>query len=131
MADRQSRAGGSIPALALLGVLGVLGGCSQSASIGSTCTLSTPGTAVDEVTVSTPALECEGRICLQVGSASPLCTGSCASDDDCRNLAPAAGNQCPRGFECRAVSPFGAQPCQRLCVCKDAPPVAAGCQGTP
>ena len=111
----------------LVGVLPLLGGCPRSPSIGNPCALATPGAVVEEVTVSTPALECDGRICLQVGTASPLCSATCGNDDDCRELASAAVDQCPRGFECRAVSPFGPEPCRRLCVCKDAPPVAAGC----
>ena len=125
-----------LPAVALLvgtlaGTFATLGGCSRSPSIGNPCALATPGAAVEEVTVSTPALECDGRICLQVGPASAMCSATCGNDDDCRELASSAVDQCHRGFECRAVSPFGPAPCQRLCVCKDAPPVAAGCDGTP
>jgi hypothetical protein len=104
------------PILLVAGSL--LAGCGQPAAIGNPCSVGSPGGS-QEVTISTPALECASRICLQVGGGGPLCTAACASDDDCVNLAPAAGARCRLGFTCRAASPFGAHPCQRLCLCRD------------
>jgi len=100
----------------------LLAGCARPAAIGNACTAGSPQGGQEgsqEVTISIPALECESRICLQVGGGGPLCTAACGSDDDCVNLAPAAGARCRQGFTCRAASPFGAHPCQRLCLCRD------------
>ena len=96
----------------------LLAGCRQPAAIGNPCAVGSPQ-GDQEVTISTPALECESRICLQVGGGGPLCTAACSSDDDCINLAPAARARCRQGFTCRAASPFGEHPCQRLCLCRD------------
>ena len=104
--------------LILLVAGSLLAGCSQPAAIGNPCAVGSPGGS-QEVTISTPALECESRICLQVGGAAALCTAACGSDDDCVNRAPAAGARCRRGFACRAASPFGEHPFQRLCMCLD------------
>ena len=118
--------------LAVISVLAgfLLAACKQPPAIGNGCAVGSPGDN-QEVTISSPALECESRICLQVGSGGPLCTGECGSDDDCLNLAPTAGQLCPHGFVCRAASPFGAHPCQRLCLCRDALPPEAVCAAPP
>ncbi|HET6149714.1 MAG TPA: hypothetical protein VFH68_19405 [Polyangia bacterium] len=116
--------------LMLLAVGWLPGGCGQPPAIGNACVVGSPGGG-QEVTISTPALECESRICLQVGGGEPLCTGACGSDDDCLNLSPTAGQLCPAGFVCRAASPFGDHPCQRLCVCRAAQPPEAVCSVTP
>ena len=113
----------------LIPVAGVLlldAGCSQPPAIGNACAMGSPGDS-QEVTISTPALECESRICLQVGSHDPLCTGECGSDDDCGRLAPTASQLCHQGFTCRAASPFGPHPCQRLCLCRDNLPAEVSC----
>jgi hypothetical protein len=116
-----------LPAIPLL-LAWTLAGCAQRPAIGNACALGSPGSA-SQVTISTPALECEGRICLQFGATNPTCTSACASDDDCGNLSPgAASPACRGGFVCRAASPFGEPPCQRLCLCSDTQPAAAACR---
>ena len=130
MHDPNARGTTIFMSLMLLATVWLLGGCAQPPAIGNACAVGSPGNS-QEVTISTPALECESRICLQVGSAGAMCTGTCGSDDDCLNLAPTAGQLCPGGFICRAASPFGDHPCQRLCVCRAAQPPGAVCSATP
>jgi hypothetical protein len=130
MAENRFPRAALLSVLPLWGVL-LLSGCPVSSQIGNACTLAAPPGSAGQVTISTPALECDGQICLQVGTASPLCTSACNSDDDCRNLVSSSGNLCRRGFVCQAASAFGDHPCQRLCVCQDALPPEASCAAVP
>jgi hypothetical protein len=134
MAENRFPGAALLSVLPLWGVL-LLSGCPAPPQIGNPCTLPAPQGSAGQVTISTPALECDGQICLQVGAASPLCTSACNSDDDCRNdysnLASPSVDLCRRGFVCRAASSFGDNPCQRLCVCQDALPPEASCAAVP
>jgi hypothetical protein len=108
----------------------LLAGCPQSPAIGGACD---PGvsSADDnrEITMTSPALECEGGICLQLGAAAALCTAECGSDDDCRNIA--TSTQCRSGFACGVASPFGTLGCHRVCLCRGTPAPPVSCPATP
>ena len=103
-------------------------GCPPSpASVGAPCNLGV-ATASEGVTISTPALDCAGGLCLQVGSGPALCSAECGSDDDCVSNVPAGAGTCPGGFTCTAATSLGRYACRRLCVCRDslpAPPLCA------
>jgi len=94
-------------------------------SIGNPCeTGASPGT-VPATTISSPALECEGRTCIQIGAGPSLCSAPCARQEDCDNIAPGADHLCAGGFTCAAVSSVGKDACAPFCVCRDnfEPPV--------
>ena len=89
------------------------------------CDLGVPTSGGDGVTISSPALECAGGICLQVGSGPALCSSECGSDDDCGNPPRAATRAA--GMDSSAPPPprWARYACRRLCVCLDmlsAPP---------
>lgn len=96
------------------------------AAVGAACDVGVPDSA-GNVSISSPALECEGRICMQVGSGPGLCTAGCRSDDDCQTVSAAGASTCHDGFTCAAAVGVGSYACQKLCVCRDAPPNAVSC----
>ena len=79
--------------------------------------------------MTSPALECEGRVCLQVGATAALCTAACDSDDDCRNVA--TSTQCQSGFACGVASPFGTLGCHRVCLCRGSSAPRVSCPAGP
>jgi hypothetical protein len=106
-----------------------LAGCPPSpAAVGAACDLGVPTSGGDGVTISSPALECAGGICLQVGSLPALCSSQCESDDDCGNRAPGSTASCRNGFKCTAATALGTYACRRLCVCLDALPAPPACE---
>ena len=96
-------------------------GCTQPAAVGGPCEVGVPtgGASPDTVTMSSRALECDGRVCLQVGSAAAVCSAGCRSDDDCQTLGPGAASACRHGFTCAVATTVGSYACQRFCVCRD------------
>lgn len=83
------------------------------------------GVVVDPVVISSPAVDCEDRMCLHTPLERPLppggrhedmCTDLCEDDGDC----PAAeGSPCQGGFTCAVAQVVGPFACQKVCVCKD------------
>jgi hypothetical protein len=107
-----------------------LAGCPESPAIGKACDPGvSPADDDRQVTMTSPALECEGGICLQAGTAPALCTGPCGSDDDCRNIA--TSSLCHSGFTCGVASAFGTLGCHRVCLCRDTPAPTVSCPVTP
>jgi hypothetical protein len=100
-------------------VVASAGGCAQPAAVGGPCDVGVPGTGTGTVTMSSPALECEGRVCLQVGSAAAVCSAGCRTDDDCQTTGPGAASACRHGFACAVPTAVGSYACQRFCVCRD------------
>jgi hypothetical protein len=118
----------AIPFVASLFILLAGAGCPPSpAAIGAPCDLGVPTSGGDGVTISSPALECAGGICLQVGSRPALCSSECGSDDDCGNQASGSNASCRAGFKCTAATALGTYGCRRLCVCLDMPPTPPIC----
>ena len=101
-------------------------GCGQPAAIGGPCDLGVSVTG-GSVTITTPALECDGRVCMQVGRAPALCSAECRNDDDCRTVAPANEQACHHGFACATATAVGNYACRPLCVCRDDLPATVGC----
>jgi hypothetical protein len=108
--------------------LSLTAGCGQPAAIGGPCDIGVPP-ASGSVTISTPALECDGRVCMQVGSEPAFCSAECRTDDDCRTVAPANGQTCRQGFACAAATASGKYACRPLCICRDDRPVPVACVG--
>jgi hypothetical protein len=106
----------------------IAGGCAQPSAVGGTCDLGAAAASAS-VTISDPALECEGRVCMQVGSAPPLCSAACRNDDDCRNVAPSGEGACHQGFTCAVPTAVGTFACRHLCVCRDNLPDTVACLG--
>jgi hypothetical protein len=102
-------------------------GCSSPASVGAPCDLGMSTTGGD-VTISGPALECAGGLCLQVGNGPALCSAGCGSDDDCAGHVPASAGTCQRGFTCTAATSVGTYACRKLCVCLDLLPAPPLCE---
>ncbi len=114
----------AIPFVAWLLLLLTAAGCPPAPSpVGAPCDLgvSTPGG--DGVTISSPALECAGGLCLQVGTGPALCSAGCGSDDDCGTDA-----SCPGTFKCTAATSVGMYACRRLCICRDLLPAPPSCE---
>jgi len=118
----------TIPLLASLFLLFAVAGCPRPAAVGAPCDLGVPTSGGDGVTISSPALECEGGICLQVGSGPALCSSECGSDDDCGNRASGSNASCRNGFTCTPATAVGMYGCRRLCVCLDALPSPPACE---
>jgi hypothetical protein len=80
--------------------------------------------------LSTPAVECESRMCLRYQSSTPdMCTATCESDDDCLK----EGDDCAGRFVCMIPVVVGPFACDKMCVCEDffdgvVPPTPAACQ---
>ena len=110
----------------LIAVLTILVSCAQPAAIGGPCQLGIPASA-GTVTLSSPALECEGRVCMQIGGADAVCTAECRTDDDCQTVAAPGASACPRGFACAVLAPVGRYACHHLCVCRADLPGTVSC----
>jgi hypothetical protein len=103
-------------------------GCPPSpASVGAPCDLGV-STSDNDVTISSPALECGGGLCLQVGTLPALCSAECASDDDCEGHPPPSATTCHTTFTCMAATSFGRYACRKLCICQDLLPAPPLCQ---
>lgn len=75
-------------------------------------------------TINSQAVECPSRICLSPaaykGTAFPLCTADCSSDDDCEGeTGETVARKCKTGFSCVVPTTVGDFCCRRLCVCRD------------
>ena len=143
--SRRVRAAGRgfvLFALALV-TSGLGAACGPSQHVGRPCDLGTmppEGVNGQIATASSPALECPSHICLLPGAdrdprspaqltagvsgTGPLCTASCASNDDCAdgeraNRDDPADHRCRGGFVCMWPMTVGAFACQKLCVCTD------------
>src|SRR5215831_4047693 len=91
----------AIPFVASLFLLVAGAGCpSPPAAVGAPCDLGVPTSGGDGVTISSPALECAGGLCLQVGSGPTRCSSECGSDDDCGNQVAGGNASCKGGFTC-------------------------------
>ena len=116
----------------LVAVVG-LGGACEDLHIGRPCSLgvSNPdaGPSGTTATITSPALECPSRICLQPAATKnpmgtgPLCTASCESNEDCEDgeTGPMGGTHklCKSGFVCMWPVLVGSFCCQKMCVCRD------------
>jgi hypothetical protein len=100
-------------------------------TIGGPCTTGTGAGPTGTITISRPALDCEGDLCVQTGdAASGACSAHCASDADCREVGPGA-TACATGFTCAPATALGELACQKLCLCRDSAslwePAGAAC----
>jgi hypothetical protein len=119
----------AIPFVASLFLLFAGAGCPPSpAAVGAPCDLGVPTSGGDGVTISSPALECAGGNCLQVGSGPALCSSECGSDDDCENRAAGNNASCRNRFKCTPATALGMYACRRLCICLDALPSPPACE---
>ncbi len=117
----------SMLALVCLTALAVLGMACEENPVGRKCIITSldDGTGAQTV-ISSPALECQSRICLRVpqdrnelpeGSEySSLCTAECSTDEDCDRVPE---SPCQTGFTCAVPVVAGPFCCRKLCVCKD------------
>jgi hypothetical protein len=100
----------------------VLVGCTAPPSIGGACDLGTPPPDGRTTTISSSALECEGRTCIQMNGGQPRCSAECSQADDCREVTPGA-TSCRGGFTCAVAVRAGDFPgsfaCHHFCVCRD------------
>jgi hypothetical protein len=123
-------------------------GCSDN-PVGNVCYLGRDAgttTTNPTTTVSSPALECQSHLCLQVPLGdgvvlpdehrenNPLCTAECESDDDCDRVPE---SPCVNGFTCAVPVTVGRYCCKKLCVCRDyliipdgGVPIPAACDPT-
>lgn len=116
-----------VPLIASLLLLFSGTGCSSPAAVGAPCDLGVQTAGGDGVTISSPALDCAGGLCMQVASGPALCSAQCGSDDDCSNHAAASTSGCHGGFVCTNATSLGTYGCRRLCVCRDSLPATPGC----
>jgi hypothetical protein len=106
-------------------MLQLAGGCTDN-GVGRKCILeSQPDGGFMSTQITSPALECQSRLCLiqaPQGSNPPrsTCSVQCASDADCAQatLGPDADGLCSEGFVCATVTVTGAFKCKTMCVCK-------------
>ena len=110
-------------AITVLAAAGVLLACSEN-PVGRKCYVGADVTST-QVTVASPAPECQSHLCLDVpletelpegGEHAPLCTGACEVDDDCQRVPE---SPCQSGFTCGIPTVVGNFCCQKLCICKD------------
>jgi len=95
-------------------------GCPPPAAVGQSCDTGAPG-APNTLTIAHPALECEGRICLQIGTGAALCSAECVEDEDCSRVHAPGSALCPHGFACvQMPATSGDLGCRRVCACQDA-----------
>ena len=109
----------------LLVILAVLASGCAADPVGRRCDLGTkPGP--NDILIATDSLDCASRLCLGVPDQAPMCSDTCATDDDCP-MSP--GSPCASGFTCAPVLRTGEWSCTPLCVCRDAvdPGTAAYC----
>jgi len=123
-----SRWRGAALAAALLVSAGVGSSCHPDEHVGRPCELGTSVTnAGATIQLADGALECPSRICLSAANAvgtGPLCSASCASNDDCADGERGDPNdpadpRCKTGFACMWPTTVGRLNCRRLCVCRD------------
>ncbi len=117
----------AIPFIGSLLLLAAAGCPSSPAPVGAPCDLGVP-TSSGDVTISSPALDCAGGVCLQVGTGPALCSAECGSDDDCVGNVPRSAGTCQNGFTCTAATSFGMYACRKLCVCRDLLPAPPLCE---
>jgi len=113
---------------AIAAVALMLAACASPPAVGGSCD---PGVASGDrstTTITSPALECAGRTCVQMGGGPAFCSAECAGPDDCREISP-GGTTCRSGFTCAVATTAGDYACRRLCVCRDtaAPPSSSSC----
>ena len=119
----------AIPLVASLLFLFAGAGCPPSpAAVGAPCDLGVPTSGDEGVTTSSPALDCAGGICLQVGNGPALCSSECGSDDDCANHATGSNATCQGHFTCTNATALGMFACRRLCICSDTLPQPPPCE---
>lgn len=117
-------------ALAVVGGMGCGGGGKGGAvdgqnmiggEVGRVCDLGS--VPANETVLSSPVLECDSRLCLQVAFSQPaMCTAECLDASDC---AEAADTACTVGFTCAPVVSVGPFGCRNVCVCSDRVPITA------
>jgi hypothetical protein len=108
-----------LPGLLLLATLALLPACGSPAAVGGPCEIRAGGDDRQSTTLTSPALECEGRTCIKHDQGPSLCSASCSTDDDCSNVHPAGAALCRTGFTCVAPVAVGDFACHRFCVCRD------------
>jgi hypothetical protein len=114
----NQRAVGTAAAFFLVGIAG----CNPP-DVGRSCVDPTGTTPADNTTtVSSPALECQSRLCL-IHSFGPnvgldaYCTEQCTSDAQCQTDTQTKIN-CAAGFVCAVATVVGSFKCRSLCVCR-------------
>jgi hypothetical protein len=120
----------------LLAAVSGLGAC-KSNPVGRQCFIGNIGDAgADQTIIASPALECQSKTCLHIdGFNTDLCTGDCATDDDC-DTDPAS--PCKSGWACMVPIVVGPFCCRKQCVCRDyllipdggTPPAPSACDET-
>ena len=83
--------------------------------VGRRCDLGAPPSK-DDIVIAGGSLDCVSRLCLGVPGAPPMCTNTCATDDDCP-MEPSS--PCHGGFTCAPAVRVGTFACAPMCVCKD------------
>jgi hypothetical protein len=109
----------------------LLGGCTDN-GVGRKCLIAPlPDGGITSATISSPALECVGRICLGEpplpGTTNPprtTCSTTCNSASDCSSgqgavTGNAADGMCPSGFVCAVPLATGGFACKTMCMCAD------------
>jgi hypothetical protein len=105
----------------------LLAACNEN-PVGRACFIG-EGVAKETTAVSTPALECQSRMCLhRSGFDVDMCTGECSSDDDCDAVAE---TPCQGGFVCAIPTTTGDFCCKKMCICADQIDVPEGGQVRP
>lgn len=70
-----------------------------------------------DIVIASDSLDCLSRLCLGTPGASPMCSATCATDDDC---VAEANTPCHAGFACAPAVTTGPFACATMCVCRDA-----------
>jgi hypothetical protein len=113
--------------LALLGLFLVMVlGCSAPPAIGGPCDPVAPAADRNTTTITTPALECAGRTCVQMNGGAAFCSAGCEQPEDCQAIS-AGGTTCRGGFTCAVAVRWGDQACRRYCVCRDGADTTLSC----
>ncbi|MBI4508613.1 MAG: hypothetical protein HY698_03180 [Deltaproteobacteria bacterium] len=101
-------------------VLALAATACQENPVGRSCFIGSIDAGSGETILSSPALECQSRLCLHVPSTDPeakdMCTAECSDDSDCDKVAE---SPCKKGFACTVPVVTGAFCCKKLCVCRD------------
>lgn len=103
---------------------GAMTACNE-APVGLNCYIGNINAGEGEAFISSPALDCQSRVCLhqpdQSGAVddakeTDMCTNYCDSSEDCVRHPQ---SECKTGFACMIPVVVGDFCCQKMCVCKD------------
>jgi hypothetical protein len=102
--------------LAMAWGFALLTGCATPPAIGGPCEIVAPTGESNLTTITSAALECQGRVCVQASGGPALCSAECSQPEDCEN---AAAGLCRAGFTCAVAVRVGNYACRRFCLCRD------------